>query len=417
MPQQKTPKRTSAYIEAVKMINKGKKHESTVRALASEITKSLEPKNVTVKYDVKGVKYEESYDLLLVACLPAELNLTLTEEEQTVFHQESYTFQTTLIKAPVASDAKGDVNNMPSVRFSPSELNEMKGLAYGYRSETRKEFAGKLNDISEEYVTIYQLLDPANDEELNSKEALYEKLNADMKANVYKEWFPYDWSQCELVENKGQNPFHTRYFNHYDVKQVRQGENWDLVDLQGKNSTIFVHASTCFESVLHCYQYFEYLLEEKPKLLPKKKSAKILIVGAGPSGLLAARKLAQKGYQNIKILEKGEDYNGENEAAPFPMLAGKTQTYVKDQEDRRIPCELGTCYMSGAYDDMVDDLKDVTVGNLRLPLDQDYWKAPESSPSTGPGFRQITTPGQFYKDGPVMTLFNLQKLPLAYLVL
>lgn len=50
----------------------------------------------------------------------------------------------------------------------------------------------------------------------------------------------------------------------------------------------------------------EYKLAEEKA---PEKSQKILVVGAGPSGLAAARMFAQRGHQ-VKILEKGSDQGG-----------------------------------------------------------------------------------------------------------
>jgi len=78
-----------------------------------------------------------------------------------------------------------------------------------------------------------------------------------------------------------------------------------------------------------------YYGETYPSRLPKKGD-KVLIVGAGPSGLHMAHLLTSKGYTDITILEKTDRYGG------------KTVT-IKDQVAPETVHELGTCYLHPAY--------------------------------------------------------------------
>ena len=118
-----------------------------------------------------------AYGLLIIACDPQEdvglNNQVKTQPEKAVYSPKamtSFTFQTTLIKVPKANPIE-----LPTVRFVPKMLNITDGSAYRYRSETRKEisdlvskekvpskssFSTRLNEVTYEYVTIYQLLDP-----------------------------------------------------------------------------------------------------------------------------------------------------------------------------------------------------------------------------------------------------------------
>lgn len=417
------PRRLSQGTEAAESMTKAMKYlysgqADEAIAQADELHSAAQAqKKVKVQYTLQDDPkvIEASFDLLVLACFPMDLSqahiLELTQKEEELFgEQEHFVFQTTLYEFPVPDPQAlgiGDADDLPAVRFSPFELDRLQGEAYGYRSETRKHFNGNIvgSGLETELVTIYQLLDPKGPAGDLTTEQLEKKLNDEMEAGKY-EWFPYDWKK-KTKQEQVNNPFHTTYFNRFERADVRHGAIWDVLDLQGELNTMYVHGSSCFESVLHCYQYFDLVLQEKPRLLPKcKASCSILIVGAGPSGLLAARKLAKMGYRQITILERDSNNSG-GVKPPYPMLAGKTQTYTKRQREQQVPCELGTCYLSPSYDTMVKDLADVTVDNKRIGLDEDY--------NPNAYFRQITTKGQFAPDGPVMALFKAGRLQPKYL--
>lgn len=350
------------------------------------------------------------YGCLIIACDPQDglknNVMRKTKQETKIFSKEnmsSFTFQTTLIKVPKADS--GEV----TVRFFPKMLNITDGSVYGYRSETRKElvyqvsngrfssFDKRFRDVEFEFVTIYQLLDPTK-HGAKSKDELRAMLDKQMNDSATKKWFPYNWSDAEILTS-----FHTKYFDHFQLKALKTNpNNWDILDIQGKKNTIYVHASTAFESVLHIYWYIEQLVVSHQSILPRDKDCKIAIIGGGPSGLLMARKLVQMGYTDIKILESKENNSG---APPelTALYAGKTQTNLFDQTSvspkDKVPAELGTCYLSPAYDNMIGDFKKTGLlkGQDRVSFDQEEGL---------PVLREIVIDDQFSNDGPINTLIQ-----------
>ena len=110
--------------------------------------------------------------------------------------------------------------------------------------------------------------------------------------------------------------------------------------------------------------------------LPSDKNAPIAILGAGVSGLLFATRLTKLGYTNIQILETCDQYGGKThtfiENGPYPPNSSEPTV-----------CELGTCYLSPAYDQMVHDLSTYLECNKQI----DFTLG-------NPGFRGIATEGQ-----------------------
>ncbi len=106
------------------------------------------------------------------------------------------------------------------------------------------------------------------------------------------------------------------------------------------------------------------------------------------------------GYTDITVIESKQNHSG-----PDELYAGKTQTNIISQSrlNNRIPCELGTCYLSPAYQKIYKDFdKFGLLGsdgdkNDLISLDQI---------ENGPVVKDIITQGQFLRDGPVMTLFQ-----------
>lgn len=350
------------------------------------------------------------YGCLIIACDPQDQLkddvMKKTGPERKIFSKQnmtSFTMQTTLIKVPKADP--GEV----TVRFFPKMLNKTDGSVYGYRSETRKELIYKVSqsrvpsfdqlfrDVEFEFITIYQFLDPTKNG-AKSKDELSDMLDKQMNDSATKKWFPYNWSDAEILTS-----FHTKYFDHFQLKALKTNpNNWDILDIQGKNNTIYVHASTAFESVLHIYWYIEQLVVSHQSILPRDKDCKVAIIGGGPSGLLMARKLVQMGYTDITILESKENNSGGAPPELTERYAGKTRTFLFDQTSvskDKIPAELGTCYLSPAYDNMIDDFKRTGLlkGQDRVRFDQ---------VDGLPVLREIVIDDQFSSDGPIMNLIQ-----------
>jgi len=341
---------------------------------------------------------EDTFDLLVIASDPNELAdagvLKLTVQEKEVYNNfKNAAFQTTLLEV----DPAPEIEN--SVRFNPGALVNESGGVTGYRSETRKTFQKLPKNATKEFLTVYQFLDPNKHGDLDTTQLL------DVLKNELKEqealpgdeaWFPYKYSTAKVIGE----PFYTKYFNRFDLSGLREELPWKLIGLQGEAHTINVHGSCCFESVLHIYDYINLLAKERPDIFPSNKhNTKIGIVGGGPSGLLAARKFGEMGYNESKIVifEKKDNF-----VEPLGnKLAGKTQTRTQIQlevSEKPIPVELGTCYLSPAYNQMMRDLSNVTIGNKRIEFT-----------NTSLPFRGIVATGEFSPKGPVMTLWNAGK--------
>ncbi|XP_069119209.1 uncharacterized protein [Argopecten irradians] len=82
---------------------------------------------------------------------------------------------------------------------------------------------------------------------------------------------------------------------------------------------------------------------------PKNKGDRIVIVGAGPSGVHMALKLKEEGYSNVVVFEAEEEVGGKS----------RTLTY------RDTPHEMGTCYTQADYTELYRLLDKYDAGELR----------------------------------------------------
>ena len=314
-----------------------------------------------VTYRTGGRTVQIEPALLIVACDPRALEgiMDYTEEERTIFGAlQNFTFFTTCVKVHPAKKQ----NRV--VILDAQICGLMAGVVHGYRNETAKQWGlDAANQQETNLVTIGQIVRAGA---TVSEAALLGQLELFLKSPP--SWWPFQAGKYEIVSvneqqphgisHRAANPLNSPYFNHFRGADLAEGRPWQWLDIQGANKTIYVHASTCFESVLHCWSYIQ-VLNETPKAkaaLPPDKGAPIVIVGAGVSGLLFANYLKTLGYTNVTLLEKSDRYGG------------KTHSLQVSDERRTTICELGTCYMSPAYDDMINALSDFTVGNERFKM-------------------------------------------------
>ena len=296
----------------------------------------------------------KSFDLLVVACDPTALapHTTFTQAETDVFSKfKRYAFHTTL--ATIKRTAEPEYG----VVFSPGDNEAMAGHIYAYRNETAKQFGLDVaRTLDENLYTIYQLggeIAPSGQPwTAQDFETIFQQTIDGLP------WWHHGTVQVHKT-------MFTPYFDHFDTTDIAAETPWDYLALQGTAKTLYVHASTCFESALHCWAYIRDLMTTQPQgvaaLPANKATAQIAIVGAGVSGILAANRLVRLGYPaaNIQILEKTDRFGGKTHTQYVEGPATKGG-------DPLTVCEMGTCYLSPSYTPMVEDLKKYVGGNVQL---------------------------------------------------
>lgn len=343
---------------------------------------------ITIKYQVgNGPPIERQIELLVVACDPRNLNkiCDYRRDEQAIFDRFiNSTFHTSLLK--VTRDR--NVKLASGVVFAPDAMNKMDGSIYAFRNETAKQFGlKKASAMSENWVTVYQLQKPVSQPWTPSQ---FERILQEELKTL--EWWPYR-PKKDVPYYKITDSVTTPYFDQFSGADLQKGLPWQFLNLQGKRNTIYVHASTCFESTLQCWSYANMLLDESNNLgvnLPANRNAPIVILGAGASGILFANRLLRDlKYTNVEILELTDRSDG------------KVHTIVKNGpsppgSNEATVCELGACYLSPAYgenyiptyDNFYDYLKPfLKDGNARVSLAKNAEDATR--------FRAIWTEGQF----------------------
>lgn len=327
-------------------------------------------------------------DLLVVACDPRKLEgvCTYTTEEKAVFSRlQNYTFHTTVVKVPVPTDKKRQPKF--GVILKPDAIDHMLGDVSGFRNETAKQFSLETaNAMSENLVTVYQLLGP---EKVPMTQAQFLKRMNDTLQKL--PWWPYD--SYEICTDDHGNPitFTTPYFDHFDNAALADHLPWKYLAVQGTKNTLYVHGSTCFESVLQCWQYGGMLLEQLPKLgitLPPK-TGRIVVLGAGPSGLMFAHRLQEQGFRNVHVFEKTDRVGGKTHSVKFDRP--KPPVAPPIGLPHQTVCELGTCYLSPAYDQMAKDLSAFMSGNVR----QGFYLTADHNDPADHSFRGMVTENQF----------------------
>jgi hypothetical protein len=343
--------------------------------MASRTTRDIAPSSdpVTVTYRVGNNRalISKKCELLVVACDPRNLYgvCDYRPAERAVFKRFiNFTFHTSLLKVTL----KKNFQMKYGVIFAPEPLADPDGSIYGFRNESAKEFGlAKASALKENWVTVYQLQNygqvPLTPKQFQHK--LIEELKT-------LSWWPYGRAHKQDYEIT--DCVTTPYFDQFSCADLQNGLPWQFLNLQGEHKTIYVHASTCFESILHCWSYAKMLVNMAVKM-PARRDAPIVILGAGASGILFADMLLRVlKYTNVEILEVTDRSDGKIhtivKGGPYPP--GPNQPTV---------CELGACYLSQAYDDFVKYLKPFLTGNRRLPLSKDE------------NFRAFVTEGQFPK--------------------
>src|SRR5882757_987738 len=311
-----------------------------------------------VVYETGGTGVTVNPTLLVIACDPRALEpvMDYTPQERVLLNSlRNFTFYTTCLRVyPRKTQDR-------VVILDPDIVETQTGLVQGYRNETAKRWGlPAANGAATNVVTTYQMvgINGASDP---STLAAHRKAFLDNPPS----WWPFQPGRYEIVQveenqngaiHPAVNPLLTPYFNQFFFGALDAGAPWRWLDMQGENDTVYVHASTCFESVLHCWSYLNLLLEAKPTLLPADKESAIVVIGAGVSGLLFAQRFIDEGYKNITLLEKTNRFAGKTHSLQVPDQGGTTIA------------ELGTCYLSPAYDDMVQALSEFTVGNARVAV-------------------------------------------------
>ena len=309
---------------------------------------------VRVTYTVGDKTQPIQCELLVVACDPrARLGsvMTSTPQETEAFSDlTDFTFHTTIVTAKVPKDRPPRYGAV----LDPDAVEAMDGRVCGFRNESAKQHSlERANGLDQNHLVVYQLRD--DQKGVWTPEQFEARLHEELPT---LDWWPF--GRDYVLEGSFLN---TTYFSHFTAAGLQAGRPWQVLDLQGDHHTVYVPASTCFESVLHCWQYQQLLLgpgdpsdpEGPPRIeLPPDTGASIVIVGAGVSGLLFANALRQRGYTNVVLLEKAVQHVG-----------GKTDTVVlhepfPPEHPEPTVCELGTCYLSPAYHALATALRPFT---------------------------------------------------------
>lgn len=333
---------------------------------------------VSITYQLPGSDpTTENFDFLVVACDPRLLPVSdRTDLERKVNDTlTSFTFRTSLFRAkrpafpqiPIGGGPKGDTPQY-AVRFNPSTLAPMKGEPYAVRDEVMardKNFEPSSTGVT--WSVMYQL----DREGLIGRDPQQVASEMDQKRDLAIQTSVANRGWIDFLPDPSEKPQPevaelVDYFPHFDPRELAQNLPWEVRDHQGEKSTVYVSSFTCFESVLSIFLYEAELMRKDGnvvnKYFPTDKNAKIAVVGAGPAGILfASQHLKKQGYNNFKLFEKSDRYGG------------KTMTHYRTAPDDptiRVPCELGTCYLSLGYEPMFPLFEEYDAGDV-VALDRD----------------------------------------------
>ena len=354
------------------------------------------PVTITFQVDNQTTTIDDC-ELLIIGCDPRPLIsgiaglpvMSPLGDEAKIFGAfTEFVFQTTLVTVNVPS--------APSARpkygaiLDTATGMKMNGDVSAFRNESAKQYSvAAANQLDKNHVVLYQLWgqdDPPNPlKPRPSQEELLAKLISQLQDPNQVPWWPYGRTYTKDYKLAAP-PLHSSYFHHFTRDDVKRGLQWDLLNLQGHNRTVYVWAGTCFESALQCWQYQEFLLQPTNPhhiTLPASPNARIVIVGAGVSGILMADRLTRLlGHTNVTVLER------ENRVAGKAHSIKLENPHPTDNPEPTI-CELGTCYMSPAYDEFVTFLRPFTdPDEMHPPNDR------RGFPLNPPGeFRGMVTTG------------------------
>mmetsp|Transcript_4496 Transcript_4496/g.10458 ORF Transcript_4496/g.10458 Transcript_4496/m.10458 type:complete len:549 (+) Transcript_4496:69-1715(+) len=293
------------------------------------------------------------FELLVVACDPRDLTIeNRTDLEKRVNDAlTSFVFKTSLFSA------KRNNEDPYAVRFHPARLDRGDGSVYGFRDEVRARVNAKVleeepKEPNNTLVVAYQFSNqpfPRNASDLKKEVARLDGL-------VEEAFESEPWLK-PVTREKKLDGLHADYFPHFENPALEEGLPWQILESQGSNSTLYTSSFCSFESVVHIFEYLEMLMANIfiSESLPKAMDAPILIVGAGPAGLLSARKLKKMGYTNITILEKSDRFGGKTKTV-------KKEITLASGAKATIPCELGTCYLSPGYDSVLHLFEEYDAG-------------------------------------------------------
>ena len=143
--------------------------------------------------------------------------------------------------------------------------------------------------------------------------------------------------------------------------------------------------------------FARYWLREYPRRFPRKTD-KVVIIGAGPSGLHMAHLLVKNGHDlnNITIYEKTGRYGGKSLTISDKDAVNHLHDngfHTSEGNQGPIPTEheLGTCYLHPAYFAVRDGLfKELAAAHNTSPEALFQEVAPDSYVFTKPGHAQLT---------------------------
>lgn len=86
-------------------------------------------------------------------------------------------------------------------------------------------------------------------------------------------------------------------------------------------------------------------LEYESELTPVETPKKVLVIGGGPGGLMAAETAARRGHQ-VTVYEKKADLGGQFKSAAYPIGKGELATFIssarQNLSDMQVPIHLNT---------------------------------------------------------------------------